>query len=69
MSSNLSPSKAYTLVFQIAAVVIPVAMTIAAATWGDMQPIVRDICGVMLKSTIVVPQAEPSYPADAGAAR
>lgn len=49
------------LVFKLVGVVVPVLVAIAGMVYGDVTPMVHDLCGVLL------PKAPPA--GDAGAAR
>lgn len=62
--------KAYTLAFKVAAAVVPLIMAAVAYAYGDITPVVRDICGVLLPSDGVV-EVRPSVTVveDAGAVR
>lgn len=56
-------SKNYKLAFKIAAGVIPVVMAVVGAIYGDVTPVVRDLCTTALPTGSVAPAIE----ADAGA--
>lgn len=58
-------SKNYKLAFKIAGGLVPVVMTVLAAYLGDVTPVIRDICTVMLPAGNVTQVIE----ADAGAPR
>ncbi len=58
-----TPSKNYTLAFKVAALVIPAAMAILGAMYGDLTPFVRDICEAALPANVQV------HEVDAGVAR
>ncbi len=57
-------SKNYRLGFQLAALVVPVIMALAGVFWGDITPIARDFCSVVLPAGSLTP-----LPTDAGAPR
>ena len=55
-------SQRYKLIFQIAAVLAPVVMGLAAALFGDVAPVVQDVCRTLLPagSYVQVPVAPES---------
>jgi hypothetical protein len=67
----LNTSKNYVLGFKIAAGVVPVLMAAAGYYFGDIQPVVRDVCGLLLSSdqAIVPSSAIRVNSGDAGAPR
>lgn len=61
----------YKLALKIGAVVVPTVMVIVSYIYGDIVPIAKDICGMVLPPGSIVPTfrlptAEPALP-DAGA--
>jgi hypothetical protein len=63
------PSKQYTLFFKIAAGVVPVIMAAAGYFYGDITPVVRDVCGTLLPAGTVVTRPSVTVIQDAGAPR
>lgn len=60
----------YKMMLKIGAVVFPVVLGILSAYFGDVQPMIRDVCGSLLPAGSVVPTFPlPVHEVDAGAAR
>lgn len=59
-------NKNYKLAFKLAAAVVPIIMGVVGAYFGNVQPVVRDVCALLLPvgTSIQVPSQ-----ADAGAPR
>ena len=60
----------YKKAYAIAAVVVPTIMTLAGYFYGDIEPVVRDACEVLLpKGSVVRPSVTIKQGPDAGATR
>jgi len=68
---NISRGDRYKTGFRIASVIVPLLMAAAGYFYGDLEPIARDICGVVLPKGALNPPARPSDTTlgDAGAPR
>lgn len=55
---SVTKTDGYKRAFQIAGVVVPLVMAAVGFFYGDIQPIVRDVCGTLLpKGSLVVTDA------------
>ncbi len=57
-------SSRYKMVLKTGLVIVPVVMAILSGIYGDIQPMARDICGMVLPDGSLVPRFISPEPVD-----